>query len=447
MSRTRTSRADPRTVALDLLAAVLVDKRLLDEALDANPALSRLEDRDRAFVRLLVATVLRRLGQLDDVIRRCLDKGLPNKARRAQDVLRLGACQLLFLNTPPHAAIATSVDLVKGTQMAGFAKLINAVLRRLDREGREWVAAQDAARLNTPSWLWNSWVGAYGEETARAIATAHMTEAPVDITVAGDPAEWAERLEAELLPTGSLRRRRAERVVGELPAAPAGGGDITALPGFAAGHWWVQDMAAALPARLLGDVKGKRVADLCAAPGGKALQLAVAGAQVTAVDRSAKRLVRFQQNLDRLKLTAEIVEADAAAWAPAEKFDAVLLDAPCTATGTLRRHPDGMRLKGPGDVAALADQQTALLRASLAMLKPGGTLVYCVCSLEPQEGEAQVERLLAAEPGVRRQPIAAAEVGGLTELLTPVGDLRTLPCHLADKGGMDAFFAARLVKA
>lgn len=434
MSRSRTPRPDPRTTALDLLAAVLVDKRLLDEALDASPTLSRLEDRDRAFARLLVATVLRRLGQLDEVIGRCLDKGLPNKARRARDVLRLGAAQLLFLNTPPHAAIATSVDLVKGTQLAGFSGLINAVLRRLDREGRDWVAAQDAGRLNTPEWMWQGWVAAYGEDVARAIATAHLAEAPVvDITVAGDAAQWAERLEAELLPTGSLRRKA--------------GGDITALPGFAGGNWWVQDMGAALPARLLGDVKGKRVADLCAAPGGKALQLAVAGATVTAVDRSAKRLVRFQQNLERLKLSAEIVEADAAAWRPAELFDAVLLDAPCTATGTLRRHPDGLRLKGPGDVAALADQQAALLRASLDMLKPGGILVYCVCSLEPQEGAAQIERLLAADATLRRLPITPEDVGGLAELISPDGDLRTLPCHLAEQGGTDAFFAARLVKA
>ncbi|HLO75638.1 MAG TPA: transcription antitermination factor NusB [Magnetospirillum sp.] len=430
MARSRTLRADPRTVALDLLAAVLVDKRLLDEALEATPALAKLEDRDRAFARLLVATVLRRLGQLDDVIGRCLDKGLPNKARRARDVLRLGACQLLFLGTPPHAAIATSVDLVKGTPLAGFAGLINAVLRRLDREGRAWVEAQDAARLNTPAWLWESWLNTYGEDTTRAIAAAHLGEAPVDITVAGDAAEWAERLEALLLPTGSLRR--------------TGGGDITRLPGFADGMWWVQDMAAALPARLMGDVNGKRVADLCAAPGGKALQLAVAGAQVTAVDRSARRLTRFQQNLQRLKLQAEIVEADVAGWVPAAPFDAVLLDAPCTATGTLRRHPDGLRLKGPGDVAALADQQTALLRAAVDMLKPGGTLVYCVCSLEPQEGAAQIERLIAAGAPVERLPITAPEVGGLGELITADGDLRTLPCHLADKGGMDAFFAARL---
>lgn len=432
-----------RAVALDLIAAVLVSKRLLDEALESDPRLPKLADRDRAFVRLLVATVLRRQGQLDDIISRCLEKGLPNKARRAHDVLRLGAAQLLFLDTPPHAAIDTSVDLLKGTQLAGFAKLINAVLRRIDREGRDWVAAQDAGRLNTPHWLWKSWVATYGEDMARQIAAAHLTEAPVDITVAGDPAPWAERLDADLLPTGSLRRRRMDRTAAE-PAA--GGGDITKLPGFADGAWWVQDMAAALPAKLLGDVRGKRVADLCAAPGGKALQLAVAGADVVAVDRSARRLVRFQQNLDRLKLKAEIVEADVAGWQPDAPFDAVLLDAPCTATGTFRRHPDGPRLKGPGDVAALADQQMALLKAAIAMLKPGGTLVYCVCSLEPEEGVRQIERLLAADPSVERLVIEAHEVGGLAELITAHGDLRTLPCHLAGDGGMDAFFAARLKK-
>lgn len=431
MARSKPSQ-DPRAIALDLLEAVLVNKRLLDEVLDSEPRLNRLADRDRGFVRLLVATTLRRLGQLDDLIGRCLAKRLPVKAGRAHDVLRLGACQLLFLGTPPHAAIDTSVDLVKGTQMAGFAKLVNAVLRRLDAEGREWVAGQDAGRLNTPAWLWKSWVAAYGADTARAIALAHLGEAPVDITVAGDAADWAARLEAEALPTGSLRRH--------------GGGDVAKLPGFADGAWWVQDMAAALPAKLMGDVKGKRVADLCAAPGGKALQLAVAGASVVAVDRSAKRLVRFQQNLERLRLAAEIVEADVAGWRPEAPFDAVLLDAPCTATGTMRRHPDGLRLKGPGDVAALADQQAALLRAAVAMLKPGGILVYCVCSLEPEEGVGQVERLLAANAPLRRAPILADEIGGLDQLLTPDGDLRTLPCHLAEMGGMDAFFAARFVK-
>lgn len=430
MARPTPSSANPRAVALDLLQAVLVDKRLLDEALEAEKRLGPMAERDRGFVRLLVATTLRRLGQIDAAIARCLERGLPAKAGRAREALRLGACQLLFLNTPPHAAIATSVDLVKHGPLAGFAKLINAVLRRLDREERTWVAEQDAGRLNTPDWLWQSWARSYGDDTARAIALAHMTEAPVDITVTGEAADWAERLGATLLPTGSLRR-------------PAGG-DITILPGFTDGAWWVQDMAAALPAALLGDVAGKRVADLCAAPGGKALQLAVAGAQVTAVDRSARRLVRFRQNLLRLKLSAEIVEADVAAWHPATPFDAILLDAPCTATGTFRRHPDGMRIKGPGDVAALADQQAALLRAAVGMLKPGGILVYCVCSLEPEEGPARIEALLQSSAPVVRRPISAMEVGGLTQLLTPAGDLRTLPCHLAEIGGMDAFFAARL---
>lgn len=426
------SSANPRIVALDLLHAVLVDKRLLDEVLDSEKRLGPMAERDRGFVRLLVATTLRRLGQVDDVIRRCLAKGLPAKALRVQDVLRLGACQLLFLGTPPHAAIDTSVELVKHGPLAGFAKLINAVLRRLDLEGRAWVAEQDTGRLNTPVWLWQSWTRTYGADTARAIAQSHLTEAPVDITVAGEAGDWVEQLGATPLPTGSLRR-------------PAGG-DITQLPGFLEGKWWVQDMAAAIPARLLGDVAGKRVADLCVAPGGKALQLAVAGASVVAVDRSAKRLVRFQQNLERLRLAAEIVEADVAGWQPAAPFDAVLLDAPCTATGTLRRHPDGLRLKGPGDVAALADQQAALLKAAIAMLKPGGILVYCVCSLEPEEGVRQVERLLAANAPLRRAPILADEIGGLSQLLTPDGDLRTLPCHLAERGGMDAFFAARFVK-
>lgn len=420
----------PRLVALDVIEQVLQRRRLLDEVLEAEPRLSRLEDRDRAFARLLVATLLRRLGQVDDVVRRCLDKKLSAKAARVFDVLRLGATQLLFLDTPPHAAIATAVDLVKGTKLAGFAGLINAVLRRLDREGRDWVAAQDAARLNTPDWLWESWLATYGEPTARAIALAHLGEAAVDITTAGDPAGWAERLEAEPMPTGSLRRQ--------------GGGDIARLPGFAAGKWWVQDMAAALPARLMGEVRDLAVADLCAAPGGKALQLAVAGARVTAVDRSARRLVRFQQNLDRLGLAAEIVEADVVTWAPAQPFDAVLVDAPCSATGTLRRHPDGLRLKVPGDVAVLSQMQGALLDAAVAMVKPGGLLVYCVCSLEPEEGIAQIERLLAGNPSFVREPVRPEEVGGLVQLLTPAGDLRTLPCHLAEAGGMDAFFASRL---
>ncbi len=422
---------DARATALALLAAVLGQRRLLDEAFDAEPAVAGLAERDRAFARLLAAATLRRLGEIDALLARCLESPLLAKAARVQDVLRLGACQLLFLATPPHAAISTSVDLLKHGPLAGYGGLVNAVLRRLDRDGRAWAAGQDAARLDTPDWLWQSWHAAYGEATARAIAEANLHEAPTDFTVAGDAAAWAERLDAELLPTGSLRRR--------------GHGDLTQLPGFAEGHWWVQDAAAALPARLLGAVQGKRVADLCAAPGGKTLQLAAAGARVTALDRSDKRLVRVAENLARLHLEAEIVTADATTWRPPAPFDAVLLDAPCSATGTLRRHPDGLWLKRPADVAKLALLQARLLEAACAMVTGGGTLVYCVCSLEPEEGIAQVGRLLASGAPFRRDPIRAGEVGGLAELLTPDGDLRTLPCHLAERGGMDAFYAARLV--
>ncbi|RAU23618.1 MFS transporter [Paramagnetospirillum kuznetsovii] len=421
--------SSPRALALDLLSAVLDQDRLLDEVLE-DSRLGKLDERDRGFVRLLLATTLRRLGQIDALIAACVEKPLAAKSAPVQHALRLGIAQLLFLDVAPHAAISTSVDLVKNTQLAGFAKLVNAVLRRLDRDGKAMVASQDAALLNTPDWLWRSWTRTYGEETTRAMAAAHLVEAPMDITVAHDPAGWAGRLEAELLSTGSLRR--------------AGGGAVAGMSGFDDGGWWVQDAAAALPARLLGDVAGKSVADLCAAPGGKALQLVTAGARVTAVDRSAKRLVRFTANLKRLGLAATVVEADAGAWTPPEPFDAILLDAPCSATGTLRRHPDVALHKNPAEVTKLAMVQERLLKAAVAMLKPGGLLVYCVCSLEPEEGVEQVERLLASGAPLIRIPIAAGELGGLGELITPLGDLRTLPCHLADKGGMDAFFAARL---
>ncbi|WP_096702011.1 transcription antitermination factor NusB [Magnetospirillum sp. 15-1] len=428
----RSTAVGPRVIAVDLLSAVLDKGRLLDEVLD-DPRLAKLDERDRGFVRMLLGTTLRRLGQIDALIEHCVEKPMRAGAAWAEHALRLGICQLLFLDVAPHAAISTTVDLVKGGSQAGFAKLLNAVLRRLDREGRELVAAQDAPLLNTPEWLWRSWCRAYGEEIAHAIAAAHLMEAPVDITVAADPRGWAEKLEAEILPTGSLRR--------------AAGGSIAALPGFSEAAWWIQDAAAALPARLLGDITGRSVADLCAAPGGKALQLAVAGGKVTAVDRSAKRLVRLTENLKRLGLSAKVVEADAGAWTPPEPFDAILLDAPCSATGTLRRHPDVARHKNPAEVMKLAAVQARLLRAAIAMLKPGGILVYCTCSLEPEEGPEQIEALLAEGAPMTRLPIRADEVGGLAELITPEGDLRTLPCHLADKGGMDAFFACRLQKA
>ena len=421
---------DARAIALGLLDGVLVRHRLLDDCFDTDPDVPKLEPRDRAFVRLLAAETLRHLGVVDHLIAGCLADPLPPKARTVQNVLRLGVCQLLILNVAPHAAISTAVDLVKGTALAGYAKLINAVLRRMDREGRALLAGLDAPRLNTPDWLWRSWTRAYGEDAARAIALAHQGNAPIDVWAPKDAATWAEQLGATLLPTGALRMDK--------------GGDVTGWPGFDQGAWWVQDAAAGLPARLLGDVAGRRVLDLCAAPGGKTMQLAHAGAEVTALDLSAKRLERLSQNLGRMGLSATVVAADAAVWEPPQAFPLVLLDAPCSATGTLRRHPDGLFLKSPADVARLVLVQDRLLEAAIRLTEPGGLLVYCVCSLQKEEGETRIEKLLSEGAPVTREPISADEVGGLPELITPDGDLRTLPCHLADRGGMDAFFAARL---
>jgi 16S rRNA (cytosine967-C5)-methyltransferase len=226
------------------------------------------------------------------------------------------------------------------------------------------------------------------------------------------------------------------------------------LPGFTEGQWWVQDAAAALPARLFGDVAGKSVADLCAAPGGKTAQLAHAGARVTAVDRSPGRMARLGDNLARLALEAETVVADAAEWQGAksgEGFDGILIDAPCSSTGTIRRHPDVAWLRQETDIGALMALQKRLLQKAVVLLKPGGTLVYCTCSLEPEEGEQAIFALLAAEPAMRRVPIEAGEVAGLTEILTAEGELRTLPCHLPHPdprfSGLDGFYAARLVKS
>ncbi|WP_340116278.1 transcription antitermination factor NusB [Pelagibius sp. 7325] len=430
------AKGDARKTALALLRAVLDDGRPLDEALARNPHLAKLEARDRAFARLLLVTVLRRLGQIDAVLDTCLDRPIRAKDIMLRHILRLGAAQLLFLETPPHAAVSTALDLATGPRLAGQRGLLNAVLRRLSREGAEIVAAQDAARLNTPDWLWDSWCAVYGEETARAIAAAQLGEPPLDLSCKGDPAAWAEKLGAEVLPNGSLR-------------LPAGQGDVARLPGYAEGAWWVQDAAAALPARLLGDVLGKTVIDLCAAPGGKTAQLAAAGAEVIAVEKNRERLARLGENLQRLQLGAATVAADAASWQPPALADAVLLDAPCSATGTLRRHPDIAWLKDKAQIATLTPSQDRLLAHAVGMVKPGGMLVYAVCSLQPEEGPQRIHALLSSDDRVERLPLTPADLGGgdladMGGMITPEGDLRSLPCHLAEQGGLDGFYACRL---
>jgi 16S rRNA (cytosine967-C5)-methyltransferase len=424
-----------RTVALNLFQEVMAKNRSLDEAIADSVPFRQLEQRDRAFVRLLVTETLRRLGQIDVLIRGCLERPLPQSANVVRAILRLGVAQIVILKTPSHAVVDTAVRLCVRFRNPGHKGLVNAVMRRLAREAPDKYAAQDAARLNTPNWLWESWAGAYGEETCRRIAAAHLVEPPLDLTVKEGAEDWARKLRGEVLSCGTVRIST--------------GGDIAALPGFKDGAWWVQDAAAALPARLLlsaldGPPGDATILDLCAAPGGKTAQLALSGARVIALDRSRRRNGILRENLKRLKLEAELVTADAAKWRPSAPPDAVLLDAPCTATGTIRRHPDIAGNKTPKDVARLAGIQQALLAAAARMLPPGGLLVYSVCSLQPEEGPAVVEAFLEQNAEFQRVPVTLPETGLEDQAITAAGDVRTLPYHLESSGGMDGFYIARL---
>ncbi|WP_407177810.1 RsmB/NOP family class I SAM-dependent RNA methyltransferase [Bradyrhizobium sp. STM 3562] len=431
-----------RRIAADILDGVLHKHRTLDDQVDgagAHPGLKTLPDRDRALMRRLVATILRRLGTLTHVLSRLLDRGMPNDAPRARSALMIGAAQILWMDVPDHAAVDLSVRLVQSDRRAAkYAGLVNAVLRRCAREGEALIAEVATQMLDLPPWLAKRWIAHYGEATAREMAAALGHDPSLDLTVKTDAAQWASRLHGELLPTGSVRTLLQ--------------GSVTMLPGFAEGQWWVQDAAAALPARLFGDIAGKTILDLCAAPGGKTAQLAQAGANVVAIDRSPARMARLRDNLARLSLRTETVVADACEWQGGDHglFDGVLLDAPCTATGTIRRHPDVAWLRQESDIAQLVPLQRRLLDKGVSLLKPGGMLVYCTCSLEPEEGEAAIAALLEADSMLRRVPIEAREIGGLAELVNGDGDLRTLPSHLPHQdprfAGLDGFYAARLVR-
>ena len=409
-----------RAAALDLLDAALSRRAGLEEGL-THPALGRLAPRDRAFARALAMATLRHLGPIDAALQARLKKPPPE---RIVQVLRLGAAQLLVLKTPAHAAVSATVDLA-GRQKGGqvFKGLVNAVLRGLTREP----PPMDDPDLLAPQWLAARWRSAFGAEAAREMARMIAQEPATDVTPKAEDADLAAALEAEVLPRGSLRAGLK--------------GEVSAWPGFAEGRWWVQDASAAVPARLLAVKPGETALDLCAAPGGKTLQLAAAGARVTAVDKSAGRLKRVTENLARTGLSAEVINADAAEWSDRRRFDAVLLDAPCSATGTYRRHPDVLWVASPADIPKLAALQSRLLDAAGRRVKPGGRLVYCVCSLEPEEGEAQVAAFLKRAPEFALEPVAPGEGGAPEASRLETGALRILPHHRA---GGDGFFIARL---
>jgi len=431
-----------RRIALNVINSTLKSKKSADELFNNHKMLNKIDQRDRNFSYNLIMTTLRHLGQIDDMVKRCLNTELPKKAYLARDILRLGICQLVFLRTPPHAAVNTSLVMAEIENQGPYKKLLNALLRRIEREKTSIIKEQDAAKLNTPDWLWNSWVNAYGEIVTRKIALAHMKVPTIDISVKSNITEWAKKLEGAVLPTGSIRLRSSS--------------NITAIDGFNQGEWWVQDAAARLPSTLFtNDLKGSLIADICAAPGGKTAQLINSGANVVAVDRSKARLKILNENLSRLSYEAKIICTDATKWKPDNLFDGVLVDAPCSSTGTIRRHPDVKYLKSPEDVSKAHDAQLRLLSNAAEITKIEGQIIYSTCSLQAEEGPDIIDIFLREYPNWRRDIIKNASFKNNREFITKNGDLRTLPHFLSDlkdsdnqkiTSGMDGFFAARLVR-
>lgn len=426
-----------RRAALDVLLDIHRDGHPLDEAFETAVIrhLARAEPRERALVRALTAAALRRHAELDARADAHFARALPANALRTRLILRLGAAELLVFRTPPHAAVSLAVALAKSHRgSVGTAGLINAVLRKIAAEPPLEPISAETARLNLPGWLIERWTRTYGDAAAASIALASLTEPPLDLT-------WLAPAEAAIdpptphlrLPTGTIRL-----------SGPSG--PIEALPGYAQGAFFVQDAAAAIAPRLLDPKPGERILDLCAAPGGKTALLAAAGAHVIAVDRDAARATRLEANLRRLRLQAELHVADATTLALDAPVQKVLLDAPCSATGTIRRHPDIPHLRRPEGLLRLTQDQSALLDAAARQLAPGGWLVYAVCSLEPEEGEAQVAAFLARHPTFRALPIAPQEVPSLEAFLTDDGALRILPSAWPEHGGIDGFYIARLAR-
>ncbi|WP_051882004.1 RsmB/NOP family class I SAM-dependent RNA methyltransferase [Parvularcula oceani] len=418
-----------RQAALDMLRLVSRGDSL-DKALGVCRSFEELEGSDRAFARQLTTTVLRRQGSLDEVIETYLREPIGPQQAELRLVLRLLAAQILLLDTPPHAAGMTATELAKGRrETAGFARLVNALGRRMAETGKERLE-KVPLRADTPGWLWRRFERAYGAKAARAIAEAHRREPPLDLTVPKDRESWAEALEAE--PVGPMTLRRQ------------GGGRIEDLPGYAEGAWWIQDLAATLPVALMGEIEGLQVLDLCAAPGGKTMQLCARGAEVTAVDSGAGRMGLLEANLERTGLKARCVVGDVLLFEPDRLADMVLLDAPCSATGTARRNPDVLRSKDEALSAGLAKLQDRMIDRALTFLKPGGLLVFATCSLLPEEGEERAEAALGRHPDLARVPVSPDELAGLSGLVNKAGDLR---CHPGKAPGMDGFFATRLRKA
>lgn len=442
-----------RYCAARAVQQVLETRIALDQALMGQALYEQLEARDRAFARLIAATTLRRMGQIDKVLAPFVKKEPP---AYVQSVLRTGAAQILFLGTPAHAAVGASVALLKRSKKTIRASgMANAVLRRLS-EQKDSLLAQTRPLDNIPPWLAKTWQEAYGAQATRSMAQMLAQDPPLDLSLktanpdlekpdtespdtdgSVDVKNWAEKLGATILPTNTLRLDKI--------------GDVRALAGFDEGVWWAQDISASLPVKVLGDIKGKRVLDMCAAPGGKTMQLCAAGADVVAIDKSEARMARVQENLTRTGLAATLIVGDAARWRDEDNtkgggFDCVVLDAPCSATGVFRRRPDVMYTKSPADVASLMRVQEKLLLSASRHVKVGGDLIYCTCSLQPEEGELQIHKFMKNRANFRLNPILENFVLPHPEIAREDGFLRVLPHYLEENGGMDGFFIARFTR-
>lgn len=440
----QTSGYETRRLAARVIDDVITRRLALDETLEtvlATRDARALDDRDKGLVRAIAMRAIRHFGAISKALAARLERGLPRHSGPFEAIMASGIAQILYLDVPDHAAVDITVELVQADpDCRRYVALANAVLRRIAREKNDILKSIRPLEDNTPSWLADRWVETYGLEKAREIAAAHNHDAAVDLTVKSDPDLWAEKLDAMVMPTGSLRLKTRAA--------------IPSLDGFAEGEWWVQDAAAALPAILMAAQKHERIADFCAAPGGKTAQLALPGAKIVAVDRSGKRLQRLRTNLDRLRLAAEVIEIDALQY-QGGPFDAILVDAPCSATGTIRRHPDVAWTKGPEDIRKMTILQSKLLDKAASLLRSGGRMIYCTCSLEPEEGEKQIEALLERNATLKRAPFRSADLaafdGTLAEALTGQGELRTLPFMLPHEekrmAGLDGFFASRLIAA
>ncbi|MEM8539497.1 MAG: RsmB/NOP family class I SAM-dependent RNA methyltransferase [Pseudomonadota bacterium] len=432
---------DTRRTAHRLLGAIIDTRTSFDALTDdhhGNPHYLALDVRDRALLRAILMVALRYRAELSDLLDSFIDKPLPAGATALQNVLHVALAQIVFLDVPDHSAVDLAVESAnRDPRLKRFASLVNAVTRRAVRQKEKVIAElKDKAPRSSP-WFTGRLIEIYGVEKAAAIEAAHRLEAPLDLTVK-KPAElerWSAATQAEALPIGSLRRASA-------------GADIPLLGGFNEGAWWVQDIAASIPAKLFGDLKGRKALDLCAAPGGKTAQLLAMGAQVTALDMSANRLKRLDENLRRLGL-AENCAMEATSlfdFKPEQRFDAVLLDAPCSSTGTVRRHPDIPWTKTADDVAKLADLQSRMLEKACEFVAPGGMLVFSNCSLDPLEGEDIVKEFDASHPEMELMPVQANQLPGLENCISDEGYVRTTPADLEwttpEMSGLDGFFAA-----